>query len=270
MTVTIIKDKTRFTLGLREFYQYRDLLYTLAWRDIKVRYAQTFLGLLWAVLQPLATLLIFVLVFGKVARIETGVIPYPVFAICGMSAWSYFSFVMGQSGTSIIHAQNLVQKIYFPRLIIPISKAITGFIEFAVTFVFIIVIMAYYNFMPGITILWLPLFIIVTIICALSVGIWLSALTIRYRDFQHIVPFMVQLGMWVTPVAYPATLVPEKYYFLYYMNPMAGVVEGFRWSLLGTAPPNDWAWLSFSVILVIFISGLYYFRKMERIVADIV
>jgi len=261
-------------LNIRELLDYRDLFLILAYRDLKVRYAQTFLGLAWAVLQPLATLIIFTVVFGTVAKVDTGTIPYPLFAICGMAAWSYFSFVLNQSGNSIIGAQEMVKKIYFPRLIIPLSKAMVGFVDFAIALVFIIILLAYYGIVPSGNIIYLPFFIIMTIVSALAVGIWLSALTIRYRDFQHILPFFVQFGLYATPVGYPADAIinnlPTWAIYLFYANPMAGIVEGFRWSILGGVAPGIYAWFSFAMVVILFISGLFYFKRIERVMADIV
>lgn len=266
--------KKGINLNLRELYQYKDLFIILAYRDLRVRYAQTFLGLLWAVLQPLATLIIFTVVFGKVAKVDTQGIPYPLFAVCGMAAWSYFAFVLNQSGNSIIGAQEMVKKIYFPRLVIPLSKAVVGFVDFIIAFIFIVILLLYYGVVPSGNVIFLPLFILLTIISALAVGIWLSALTIRYRDFQHIVPFIVQFGLYATPVGYQAKDVvdnlPAWGSFLFYANPMAGIVEGFRWSILGGSPPSVYAYISFSVVLLLFISGLYYFKRVERVMADIV
>jgi lipopolysaccharide transport system permease protein len=267
-------DKQKLRLNLRELMKYQDLFLVLAYRDLRVRYAQTFLGLFWAFLQPAATLLIFTVVFGKAVQVDTGGVPYPLFAICGMAAWSYFSFVLNQSGNSIIGAQEMIKKIYFPRLVIPLSKALVGFVDFAIALLFIVVLLLVYGITPAAQIAYLPVFILLTIISALAVGIWLSALTIRYRDFQHVVPFLVQFGLYATPIAYPAETIvnnlPAWAVAIYYLNPMAGVVEGFRWSILGGLPPHEYAYISFGVILLIFISALYYFRRVEREMADIV
>jgi lipopolysaccharide transport system permease protein len=261
-------------LNLRELFHYRDLFLILAYRDLRVRYAQTFLGLLWAVIQPLFTLIIFTVVFGKVAQVDTDGVPYPLFAVCGMGAWAYFSFVLNQSGNSIIGAQEMVKKIYFPRLVIPLSKALVGFVDFAIALIFIIILMIYYGYVPSANIIFLPVFILLTIISALAVGIWLSALTIRYRDFQHVVPFLVQFGLYATPVGYQAkdiaARLPEWAVYVFYANPMAGVVEGFRWSILGGEAPNAYAYFSFAVVLILFVSSLYYFKRVERVMADIV
>jgi len=267
-------EKRSKLLNLKELLHYKDLFYILAYRDLRVRYAQTALGLSWALLQPLATLTIFTVVFGKAVKVDTGGIPYPLFAVCGMASWTYFAFVMKESGNSIISAQGMVKKIYFPRLVIPLSKAVVGFVDFAIGLSFVIALMLAYQVTPSSNIIYFPIFIVLTIVSALAVGIWLSALTIRYRDFQHVVPFLVQFGLYATPTAYPASAVidnlPKWATVVYYLNPMAGVIEGFRWSLLGGTPPSEYAYLSFTLMIVIFISALFYFKKVERVMADIV
>jgi lipopolysaccharide transport system permease protein len=272
--IVVDSRKRTLTLNLKELWAYRDLFLILAYRDLRIRYAQTFLGLFWAFIQPAATLLIFTVVFGKAVQVDTGGVPYPVFAICGMAAWSYFAFVLNQSGNSIIGAQEMVKKIYFPRLVIPLSKAVVGFVDFAITLLFLAVLFIIYGIVPSGNIVFLPLFILATLVSSLAVGIWLSALTIRYRDFQHVVPFMVQFGLYATPIAYPAETIiqslPQWGVVAYYLNPMAGVVEGFRWALLGGVSPSPFAYISFGLIAVLFVSGLYYFRRVERVMADIV
>ncbi|MDJ1502659.1 ABC transporter permease [Xanthocytophaga agilis] len=266
-------NRSNFSINFKELIAYRDLFFILAYRDLRVRYAQTFLGVLWAVIQPLFTLIIFTVVFGKAVGISKSIpsdIPYALYAACGMSAWTYFSVVMNQAGNSIIGAQGMIQKIYFPRLIIPLSKALVGFVDFGVGLLFVLILMLWYGITPSENILFLPFYIFMTILTALSVGIWLSALTIRYRDFQQIVPFMVQFGLYATPIAYPTTLINTDYQWLFYLNPMAAIVEGFRWSLLGTDPPNFYSFISFGLSTGLFISALYYFRRVERVMADIV
>lgn len=270
MSKTIIdSSRSGLKLNLRELIDYRDLFWVLAWRDIKVRYAQTTLGLLWAVLQPLATLLIFTLIFGRAINVDTGSVPYPVYALSGMLAWSYFGFVLSQSGHSIIGAQEMVKKIYFPRLIIPLSKAVTGFVDFLVTLVFLIILMIFYHVPVSVNIIQIPVYFILNVVAALGVGIWLSSLTIRFRDFQHIIPFLVQVGLYATPIAYPVSIIPDKYQVIYHLNPMAGIVEGFRFCLLGE-PLAPYSWISFVVAIVLFLSSLFYFKMVEKIMADIV
>lgn len=276
MKVTTIIDANnkKLSLGLKELFQYKDLFWTLANRDYKVRYAQTFLGFGWAFLQPLITLVIFVLVFGKAAKVDTGDIPYPLFAMVGQSAWTYFAFVLAQSGNSIIGAQNMVKKIYFPRLIIPLSKAVVGFVDYVIALLMMVILMIYFQILPSINIVFLPIFILLTIVSSLAVGIWLSSLTIRYRDFKHIVPFMVQFGLYATPVGYPAELViqnaPKWVSYLYFLNPMAGIVQGYRFAILGSEPPGGLSYISFVVVVLLFVSSLFYFKRIERVMADIV
>ncbi len=274
MHLVVDAHKRTSLLNLGELRQYKDLLYILAYRDLRIRYAQTLLGLLWALLQPLATLTIFTIVFGRAVKVDTGDIPYPLFAVTGVAAWTYFAFVMKEAGNSVIAAQQMVKKIYFPRLVVPLSKALVGFVDFGIALFFMAVLMAYYGYTPSSNIIFLPVFIVLVVLAALGAGIWLSALTIRYRDFQHIVPFLVQFGLYATPAAYPAKAVlqslPEWLVTLYYLNPMAGIIEGFRWTLLGGDPPSAFAYLSFGLIFILFFSSLFYFKRVERVMADIV
>ena len=264
----------RLSLNLRELAQYKDLFWVLAYRDLRVRYAQTFLGFLWAFIQPAATILILTLVFGKALKIDTGGVPYPLFAVCGMVGWTYFAFVMQQSGQSIIASQQMIKKIYFPRLVIPLSKALVGLVDFGVTILLLLLMVFWYSYYPSPNIVWLPLFVILIIIYSLSVGILLSALSIRYRDIQHIIPFMTQIGLYLTPVAYPAEFIikaiPPWLSVIYFLNPMAGIIEGLRWSLLGTSIPTIYYMYSFLMAILLFIGSLFYFKKVEREMADIV
>ena len=274
MHKTIIDaNKKNLLPNFRELYQYRDLFLTLTYRDFRVRYAQTTIAFLWAILQPVVTLLILSLVFGRFVGVETEV-PHILFTVAGMSVWSYFSYVMTNSGNSIITSQNMVKKIYFPRIIIPLSKAVVGFIDFGVALVIMVVLMIYYGVSPSPYIWLAPIFIIVGVLAALSVGIWLSALTVRYRDFQHVVPFLVQIGLYITPVAYPAEFaaknLPEWASTIFYLNPMAGVVQGFRWSMFGEEAPGPLLFVSFGMIIILFITGLLYFNKVEGEMADYV
>jgi len=275
MNKVIIDSKNRsLGINLRELFKFRDLFMVLAYRDYRIRYAQTYLGFLWAIIQPLATLLVLVLVFNKAAGIKTGTVPYPLFAACGMAVWTYFSYVLSQAGGSIIASQSMIQKIYFPRLIIPFSKALVGVIDFLISFALIIILMLVYRYSLSWTIVYLPLYFLAIILTALSIGVLFSAITVRYRDFQHIIPFIVQFGLYITPVAYPADLVvkriPTWASMIYYLNPMAGVTEGFRFSLLGTDPPSLLSYISFAVVIVLFISSLLYFNRTEKIMADLV
>lgn len=266
-------SKRKIFPDFREFFRYKDLFYTLTWRDFRVRYAQTSIGFLWAILQPVVTLLILTLVFGRFVGVKTEV-PHILFTVAGTSIWTYFSYVMTNSGNSIIASQSMVKKIYFPRLIIPLSKAVVGFIDFGISLLIMIALMIYYGIAPSGNIWFAPIFVFVGIIAALSVGIWLSALSVRYRDFQHVVPFMVQIGLYLTPIAYPAEFavkqLPQWASTIYYLNPMAGVVQGFRWSVFGGEAPGNLIFVSFGIILLILITGIAYFSKVEDEMADYV
>jgi lipopolysaccharide transport system permease protein len=272
--IIVDAKKSSFSLNLKELFDYRDLFLILSYRDLRVRYAQTFLGLTWAFIQPVFTVLIFTLVFGRLIKVETLGIPYPVFALSGMVAWTYFSFVMNQAGNSVIGSQDMVKKIYFPRLVIPFSKALVGFVDFIVAFFLLVMMLIVYQVPISSNVIFLPFFIFMTVLASLSTGILLSALTIRYRDFQHIIPFIVQVGLYLTPIAYPSHIVvkslPGWGAFLFYLNPMAGVVEGFRWSILGTNVPHPLSYISFALTLILFIVGLFYFKKVEKTMADII
>lgn len=272
MSKLIISPKSVNSLSriISDLKEYKDLLWILAWRDYKVRYAQTGLGFAWAFIQPVFTLAIFILVFNRVAKIDTGAVPYPIYAQSGMVAWAYFSFLLSQAGSSIIGAQAMIKKIYFPRLVVPLSKAIVGLIDFGVSFLLLIILMLLYGYLPSANIIYLPLFVLIAIVAGLGVGIWVSALTVRFRDFNHILPFVVQLGMYATPIAYPASEVPAEYQTLYHLNPMAGVVEGFRWSIIGGEAPHPLIYLSLIVVLLVFVSSVFYFNKVEKVMADIV
>ncbi len=267
----ITANKKNWIPDFAELYRYRDLFLTLTWRDFRVRYAQTSIGLLWAFLQPAITLVILSLVFGKFVGVKTEV-PHILFTISGMSLWTYFSYVLTNSGSSIIAHQEMVKKIYFPRLIIPVSKALVGLIDLLIVLVMMTGIMIYYGVVPESTAWFAPLFIFGGIISALAVGIWLSALTVRYRDFQHVIPFIVQIGLYISPVAYPVEFavqnLPKWAATLYYLNPMAGVIQGFRWSLFGGSPPDQLCFLSFGITILLFVTGIFYFKKVENEMAD--
>jgi lipopolysaccharide transport system permease protein len=259
------------SLYFSEILSYKDLFYTLAWREFRVRYAQTFLGFLWAILQPLATLIIFFFIFGKAIKVDTGNIPYTVFALTGLTAWSYFSFVITTSGRSIITESGMIKKIYFPRLIIPLSKALVGLIDFVISFILLLLSMLYYQIPLTLNILWMPFFLLFILLISVGIGIWVSALTIRYRDVQHIIPFFIQIGLYATPVAYSSLVIPVKYQFIFHLlNPLAGVIEGFRWCFVGGFINIQYEIISLVVILFIFITSVIYFRKTEKVMADII
>jgi lipopolysaccharide transport system permease protein len=271
IVIDALKTKS---ISVKELIKYKDLFVTLAYRDIKVRYSQTFLGIVWAFLQPAATLLILTLVFGRFVQVETGGVPYPLFSMAGISLWIYFSFVLSQSGNSIINAQDMIKKIYFPRIIIPLSKSVAGMIDLLVAISIMIILFIYYRFIPSGNVYFFPVFIFLAIITSLTAGIWLSALTIRYRDFQYIVPFIIQFGLYLTPVAYPSDLVksflPDWGLVLYYLNPLSGIIEGFRWSLFGGPAPHEYFWISIGVVIFLFVISLFYFNKTEREMSDLV
>jgi lipopolysaccharide transport system permease protein len=271
MKTIIEAGRPRLASQLREIIQYRDLLVLLAYRDYRVRYAQTVLGFTWALIQPLLTLLIFILVFQKAVKVDTGNIPYALFALTGMWAWSYFAYVITQAGQSIVSSQALVTKIYFPRLIIPLSKGIVGLIDFMIVLLLLMLLLVWYRFVPGINVLTLPLWIIAVVLFSMAVGTWFSALTIRFRDLQYVIPFLVQIGLYLSPVGYPSSQIPAQYRTIYYLNPMAGIIDGFRWSLLGTPLPEvKFLLYSGIIILLLFVSGIYYFQRTERQIADII
>jgi len=272
--IVIDPDKKQFWLVWRELLEYRDLFWLLAYRDFKVRYAQTFLGVLWLIIQPVITLAILAVVFGKIANVDTDGVPYVLFAICGVSIWSFASFVISQSGSSIIAAQELIKKVYFPRIINPLAKSVVGSVDLAVGLVFVLILVAYYHVPLTLNLVYLPLFLLLGILASLGIGIWISALSIRYRDFQHLVPFIVQFGLYVSPVGYQSKniieLNPGWMSFAYFLNPMAGIIDGIRWSILGMEVSWPHCLVSFSCALIIFVSGVYYFSRVEETMADIV
>jgi lipopolysaccharide transport system permease protein len=267
--IIIDSNKKRISLNFQELYDYKDLFLTFVFRDLKVRYANTFLGFLWVFIQPVVTLGILIIVYNKVIQVNTGNVPYPLFTLAGMCAWNYFAFVAIQAGSSLISAQNMIHKIYFPRLIIPLSKAVVGLVDLGVILFLFFLTMVLYGYSPQPQLIFLPVFVLLTIVAALAAGIWISALTIRFRDIQMVIPFLIQMGFYFTPIAFPATAIPEKYKLIFYLNPMTAVVQGVRWSLVGIDPPTIYSYVSFVVILIMFIAGLFYFRRVEKVMADI-
>jgi lipopolysaccharide transport system permease protein len=259
------------SLKLRELWEYRELLYFLVWRDVKVRYKQTLFGAAWAILQPLLTMIIFIVVFRQFANVPSDGLPYSIFAYTALLPWNFFSNALNRSSVSIVGQANLISKIYFPRLIVPLSATISGLVDFAVAFVILIGMMAWFGIVPSWGILTLPLFLLLALMTALAAGLWLSALNVRYRDIGYVIPLLTQLWMFASPVAYPLSLVPEKWRLLYSLNPMAGVIEGFRWALLGKESP-DFAVISASaaVVVLLVFGGMVYFKRMERTFADLV
>jgi lipopolysaccharide transport system permease protein len=270
-TLLITPPNRWIPLELAELWEYRELLYFLVWRDMKVRYKQTALGAAWAVIQPLFMMLVFSLFFGRLAKVPSDGIPYPVFTFCALISWQLFANALTESSNSLIGNQNLITKVYFARLVIPIAAVLSGLVDFLIAFVILIAMMLFYGIVPGPAILVLPGFILLAVLTALAVGLWLSALNVQYRDVRYTMNFLVQFWLFATPVAYPSSIVPETWRALYGLNPMAGVVEGFRWALLGkSAPPSAMLFVSLLVVLVLLVGGLYYFRRMEQEFADIV
>jgi lipopolysaccharide transport system permease protein len=258
-------------LNLGELWQYRELIYFLAWRDIRVRYKQTMLGAAWAVIQPFLTMVIFSIIFGQLAKIPSDGVPYPVFAYSALLPWQLFAYALAQSSNSLVANQHLITKVYFPRLAIPISTILAGLLDFLIAFVVLIAMMMYYGMTPTAAVWTLPVFLLLAVGTALGIGLWLSALNVQYRDIRYAVPFLTQIWLFATPIAYPSSLIPSAWRTLYGLNPMAGVVEGFRWALLGTgSPPAGLLGVSTVIALGVLLSGLYYFRRMEKTFADMV
>jgi len=269
-TILIRPSRGWVALNLRDLWLYRELLYFLTWRDIKVRYKQTVLGAAWAVLQPFFTMAVFSIFFGRLAQVPSDGIPYPIFAYCALVPWSYFAGALDRAGNSLVGSANLITKVYFPRLAIPMSAVLAGLLDFAIAFVVLLGMMFFYGIVPTAAILTLPLFLLLAIATALAVGLWLSALNVQYRDVRYTIPFLTQFWLFATPIAYSSSLVPEQWRALYGLNPMAGVVEGFRWALLGKDPPGPLLVVSTVVVVLLLIGGLYYFRRMEKTFADVV
>ncbi len=258
-------------LNLRDLWHYRELLYFMTWRDVKVRYKQTAIGAVWAVLQPFLTMVVFSVIFGRLAKVPSDGVPYPVFSFTALLPWTFFATAITQAGTSLVTNINLVSKVYFPRLIVPTAGVLVGIVDFAVAFAVLLGMMLVYGIVPGIAVLTLPLFVLLAFMTALGISLWLSALNVKYRDIRYTIPFLTQFWLFVTPVAYPSSMIPEKWRLLYGLNPMAGVVEGFRWALLGSEQaPGGMILVSAAVVIVLFVGGLFYFRRMEREFADVI
>ena len=259
------------SLKLDELWEYRELLYFLCWRDIKVRYKQTALGAAWAIIQPFFTMVVFSLFFGRLAQIPSDGMPYPLFAYTALVPWNFFAHSLSNSSNSLVDSANLLRKVYFPRLAIPLATVLSGVIDFAIAFVVLLGMMLLYGRTPTAHLLWLPLLLLLALTTALGVGLWLSALNVQYRDVRYTIPFLTQFWLFATPIAYPSSLLGEPWHTLYGINPMVGVVEGFRWSLLGTATaPGPIILVSALAALGLLVSGAYYFRRMEKQFADVV
>lgn len=255
----------------RDLWRYRELFYFLAWRDILVRYKQTVVGVAWAVIRPLVTMVVLTIVFGRLAKMDSGGIPYPILVFCGMLPWQFFATAFSESGNSLVSNAGMISKVYFPRLVVPFSSVVTSFVDFMVSAVLMSILMVVYGFIPGPEIVFLPLFVVLAFATAFGGGLWVSALMVRYRDFRFIVPFVVQFGLYISPVGFSSNAVPEQWRPLYSLNPMVGVIDGFRWSILGEQNIY-WPGIGISVIVVatVIASGVWYFRKTEKTFADVI
>ena len=274
---TVVIEPTRGWVSLqwRAVWEYRELLYFLVWRDIKVRYKQTVLGVAWIVLQPVVSIVVFSLLFGGLLKVPSGDVPYPIFAYAALLPWNYFASSLSRSSTSVVGSAHLITKVYFPRLVIPIAGVFSGLVDFAIAFLVLIGLMVYYGVAPTMAVVWLPLFLLLTMLTALGFGLWLSALNVRFRDVQYIIPYLIQVWMYLTPVIYGSTLIPERFRFLLGLNPMTGVVEGFRWALLGkqladAQAPGLLFVISIAITLLVLVSGTIFFQHTEDTFADII
>jgi lipopolysaccharide transport system permease protein len=257
-------------VDLHELWEYRELLYSFVSRDVKIRYKQTALGFLWAIIQPLFLMVVFSLFFGRLAKIPSEGIPYPLFSFAALIPWTLFAEGLTRSTTSMVQNAGIMTKVYFPRLIMPLSGILSPLVDFTIAFVILLLMMAYYGFIPTIAIILLPLFVLLAIMTSFAVGLWLSSLNVKYRDFQYTIPFLIQVWLYSSPVVYPSSLIPEQFRLLYGLNPMAGVIEGFRWALLGTNPPGAMILISVGVVVLLLVGGLFYFKRMEQYFADVV
>jgi len=268
----VIKPPSKFiNLSFKEIYEYKDLLYFLVWRDIKVRYKQTALGVAWVIIQPLVYMIIFSIIFGRLARLPSEGVPYPIFTYTALLPWQLFAYSLAQSSESLVANQQLITKIYFPRILIPITPIFSGLFDFFISFLMLFLLMLYYHIVPGFSLIYLPFFVLLVIFTSLGAGLWFTALNVRFRDVRYTIPFLIQAWLYLTPVAYSATLIPDKWHLLYGLNPMVGVVEGFRWVLLNKEPPTfSMLIIALVVSMSFLISGLLYFQKVEDEFADII
>jgi len=256
----------------KDLWRYRELFYFLAWRDILVRYKQTAIGIAWALIRPFLTMIVFTVVFGTVAKLPSEGVPYPILVFAALLPWHFFANSLSECSTSLIANSNLISKVYFPRLIVPTSAVVVSFVDFMISGIILLGLMAWYNFVPSWRMLTLPVFILVAFAAALGAGLWLAALNVQYRDFRFIVPFIVQFGLYISPVGFSSSVIPEKWRLLYSLNPMVGVIDGFRWAILGGGAQLDLPGfiLSLGLVSLLLISGIWYFRKMERTFADVI
>jgi homopolymeric O-antigen transport system permease protein len=256
----------------RDLWRYRELFYFLAWRDILVRYKQTAIGVLWAILRPFLTMLVFTLVFGKLAKLPSGNVPYPILVFAALLPWQFFANAFSEAGNSLISNANMISKVYFPRLVVPTSAVIVSFVDFLISGIILVALMLWYGFAPDLRIIALPLFILVAFAVAMGAGLWIAALNVKYRDFRYIIPFVVQFGLYISPVGFSSAIVPEKWRLVYSLNPMVGVIDGFRWAILGGDTRLYWPGflLSLLLVIVILVTGIIYFRKTEKSFADVI
>jgi lipopolysaccharide transport system permease protein len=268
--LVLTPEKRWFDLNLGDLWQYRELLFFLTWRDVKVRYKQTVLGALWALLQPLLTMVVFSFVFGKLAKLPSGGVPYPVFTFTALLPWQLFAFSLTNASNSLVGNQNLISKVYFPRLIVPIAAVLPGLVDFVISFIFLLAMLLFYGIPFSARMLTLPAFLLLAMSSAMAIGLWLSALNVQYRDVRYVVPFLATFWQYATPVGYSSTIVPERWRLLYSLNPMTGVVDGFRWALLGVEGSSSSIGISSVIVLVMLVGGLVYFKRMEAGFADVI
>lgn len=270
--VTIIEAGRTERNYWRDLWRYRELFYFMAWRDVLVRYKQTVVGVLWAVIRPLLTMLVFTLVFGKLAKLPSGDAPYPILVFAGLLPWMFFANAFAEAGNSLIANSNMISKVYFPRLVIPTSAVIVSFVDFMISFVLLLVLMIWYGYWPSWRILTLPVFVIMTFAASMGAGLWIAALNVKYRDFRYVVPFVIQFGLYISPVGFSSAIVPEQWKLLYSLNPMVGVIDGFRWAILRGDSQLYLPGLLLSMLLVMLlcVTGILYFRKTEKSFADVI
>jgi lipopolysaccharide transport system permease protein len=272
MNEFVIEGGTMGRQYWRDLWRYRELFYFLAWRDFLVRYKQTLVGVAWSLLRPLLTMLILTLVFGRIGKMPAAGVPYPLLVFCGILPWQFFSTALSESGSSLLNNTNLVSKVYFPRLIVPASSVLASFVDFLISAVFLALLMVWYDFLPPLKVVFLPLFVLFALVASFGAGLWAAALTVKYRDFRFIVPFVVQFGLYISPVGFVSAVIPERWRLLYSINPMTSVIDGFRWCLLGGDHALYWPGLSISLAVALFLlsGGVIYFRAAERVLADVI
>jgi lipopolysaccharide transport system permease protein len=269
-TVVIRPSGGMAALHLGDLWTYRELIGFMTWRDVIVRYKQTFLGVAWAILRPFLSMVVFTIFFGNLAKVPSDGIPYPIFTYTALLPWELFSKALSDASRSLVQNSNMITKIFFPRMILPLASVLAGVVDFAIAFLVLIGMMLYYHIAPTSNIIYLPLFILLALVTSFGTGLWLSAANVAYRDVNYILPFLTQMWMFITPIVYSSSMVPAQWQVIYSLNPMAGVVNGFRWALLGTEPPAPTMWISVGVAVIMLISGLFYFKKMERQFADLI